>query len=276
MGKKKSKAKEVAAEEAVAPEEEAQTSETSAEQEEPEFDLSQLDEAVVDGVASEEPEAAAEEPVEEPAAEEGEAEETQAEPENAEEPEAAQEPTEETPQMTPQEWQASLERQVRPAYEQIVKGLEGELLDDDVRGALTEVATAIHVNLLTQVAQHFTPAVAAAMQEVNTASQAEQAFYDKWPQLRDEKYTETVLRIATAYKQANPSVPTEQAIEEIGAAAMLALRIQPENQGAEETPAPEPAAPYRPAGGRGTAKAAAANSNEFAQLAQEDLDEELV
>lgn len=84
-------------------------------------------------------------------------------------------------------------------------------------------------------------------------SDKENAFYAKWPKLVPHK--DTVYRLATAYRKANPSASLEEFINEVGAQAHVALRITPDGiaQAApveEKKPftpaAPSPASPPPP------------------------------
>lgn len=66
------------------------------------------------------------------------------------------------------------------------------------------------------------------MKEKN--SKNENDFFSAWPELaKHEKGKETVLRLGAAYRQANPGATTEEWINEVGAQAMVTLRLTPTN-----------------------------------------------
>lgn len=75
----------------------------------------------------------------------------------------------------------------------------------------------------------------------------EKQFFDKWPELANHK--ETVYRLGTAYRTANPTSSTEDFINEVGAQAMVALRITP--QAIQAQVPTEPVKPFVPAGTNG-------------------------
>lgn len=73
----------------------------------------------------------------------------------------------------------------------------------------------------------------------------ENDFFAAWPDLpKDQATKDTILRIGGAYRQVNPTATAEEWINEVGAQAMVALRIQPKQAAAAitvETPAFKPA-----------------------------------
>lgn len=84
-----------------------------------------------------------------------------------------------------------------------------------------------------------------------TNSQQENAFFNQWPDLKAHK--DTVLRLGAAYRQSNPAASPEDFINEVGAQAMVALRMNPQLQqladknSGQNTDADEK--PFKPAGG---------------------------
>jgi hypothetical protein len=64
-----------------------------------------------------------------------------------------------------------------------------------------------------------------------TQRSASDAFYNKFPHLKDPRHFETVQRFANIYKASFPQMPLEQRIDEIGRLAMNHLNIQAPPQG---------------------------------------------
>lgn len=62
----------------------------------------------------------------------------------------------------------------------------------------------------------------------------ENAFFAKWDKLIPHK--ETVYRLGTAYRKANPTASEEDFINEVGAQAMVALRITPDGVATAQEP----------------------------------------
>lgn len=96
---------------------------------------------------------------------------------------------------------------------------------------------------------------------------AKNEFYSKWPKL--EGHEQDVERLAAAYRQANPDVPRDQFIRDVGAQAHWALGIPVEDQ---PQPAPEATTPHKPANPNtaGAPAPAAQPANEFADLAMDE------
>lgn len=57
--------------------------------------------------------------------------------------------------------------------------------------------------------------------------QAEEAFFQRWPELRDPKYHKAIREVAQALKAAEPNITPEQARERIGATVMAMYGLQP-------------------------------------------------
>lgn len=74
-------------------------------------------------------------------------------------------------------------------------------------------------------------------QQEDRATQYNNAFYGRWPALRDAKYNPRLTEVAQAYRQANPRATPEQAIESIGAMVHVM----------EGIPVPTPASASAPA-----------------------------
>lgn len=103
----------------------------------------------------------------------------------------------------------------------------------------------------------------------------ESTFFGAWPKLNTDAGKETVRRLGMAYRQANPSASTEQWINEVGAQAMVALRLVPDNAAngtakTEEELAKEVEKPFKPATGTETrTPEKEKETNPFASMAKE-------
>lgn len=103
----------------------------------------------------------------------------------------------------------------------------------------------------------------------------ESTFFGAWPKLNTDAGKDTVRRLGMAYRQANPSASTEQWINEVGAQAMVALRLTPDavangNAKTEEELAKELEKPFKPAIGTETRTPEKQKEiNPFASMAKE-------
>lgn len=80
-------------------------------------------------------------------------------------------------------------------------------------------------------------------------AKSETDFFSAWPDLpKDEATKKAILRIGGAYRQANPTATAEEWINEVGAQAMVALRIQPK-QPVVAAIDPVTQQPFKPASG---------------------------
>lgn len=100
------------------------------------------------------------------------------------------------------------------------------------------------------------PAMMKAQTAVSSKSkETMDSFFGQFPNLNPKDHGETIRRIAVAYRQANPSAPSDQAIREVGAMVMSMVGSQPPssaNGAVASAPqpvvrAPQPS-PFVPAG----------------------------
>jgi len=94
-----------------------------------------------------------------------------------------------------------------------------------------------------QFANYLPRMVGQVIEQRNSMNAAETAFFTKWPALADKK--DTVMRLGQAYRTSNPSASMDDFINEVGAQAMVALRLMP----AGTTPVSKPTknGPFKPA-----------------------------
>ena len=186
--------------------------------------------------------------------------------EKGETPEVTKTEEPEVPSESQQEPEVT-EEAIRNYYKGIVNA--DEVFDDETADALANVATKLHQTVLQTIDQQLAPRIVQTIAQQQEAAQIEEKFYSEWPELKTPEAQETVMRLASAYRQANPKVSVEQSIQEIGAAAMMSL-------GYSRTPS-QPTKParktqqFKPSGVRSVSRKIVSD-NEFAQLADDDFD----
>lgn len=154
---------------------------------------------------------------------------------------------------------------------------EGVELIDKPHEVLPQAMAKLHVgvleDLVTTLSTLLPGIVAKELNAVETRTKDKVAFYKAWPKLDDPKHRTTVERMGALHAQNNPGMPKEQFIQEVGATAMIALRIPPDEvvpPGATP-PAVPPVAPFIPAhpGGGTPPKAPEAEKNMFETMSVE-------
>ena len=145
--------------------------------------------------------------------------------------------------------------------------------EEDPGKALPKLAANLHLQVMRAATQNVARLLPQMIQHI-TQSQTQTRdlstqFFDANKQLVGHE--ETVHRIGQVYRQLNPNATPETFIKEVGAQATVALGLQ-------QTPAAAPApvvqqAPHVPVGAGATAaQTKPVETNEFAILAQEDVD----
>lgn len=166
----------------------------------------------------------------------------------------------ETPTKTPEEMQKEFAAARNQVMEQLEKtfALDEETADKFLTApqeVVPKLAARLFLDVYESVMRGMHQSVPAMMQASQAyeskAQKAETDFYGKWPMLKNEQYQKTVLELGSAYRRANPNASTEDFITNVGAAAVVALRL-PYNgiqeevrlpagmQQANQTPAPVP------------------------------------
>src|SRR5258705_13494340 len=100
------------------------------------------------------------------------------------------------------------------------------------------------------------PGMVRHYQTVTTAnSDAERKFFDthKALDINNQQHRQTAVRLATLYRQANPNMPLEQLIQEVGPVVMAAVKVNAP-AASQTTPQRGGRPPFRPAvqGGGGS------------------------
>jgi hypothetical protein len=131
---------------------------------------------------------------------------------------------------------ASLVEQYRLSEEE-----EAEVMTEPGK-ALPKLASMVHMRVGEAVTIGILSQLPGMIEHVLSSRNGEEAsrakFYDSWPDLKDGRHEPTIKRIAQAYRFSNPNASEEEAIRDVGAAAMIALRIMPAGQRKEPSPAP--------------------------------------
>lgn len=94
-------------------------------------------------------------------------------------------------------------------------------LQTEPEKVLPQIAARLQVETFEAVFQTIMaqlPTVLSSFRQQETASaRYNDAFYGRWPALRDARFNQRLTEVATAYRQSNPRATPEQAIEAIGA-----------------------------------------------------------
>ena len=155
-------------------------------------------------------------------------------------PEPSPEPSQEQPQMTQEEagkYLAEVRDVAVGKLEQryALSDEEVELLRDSPESMLPRFGARLFFDAVTQavnaVNTQLPAAIANYLKSNQVESSAEDTFYESWPGLK-ESGGETVRRIGAAYRAQNPRASAEDFTRDVGAAAMVSLRIPLAGDGA--------------------------------------------
>jgi hypothetical protein len=107
-----------------------------------------------------------------------------------------------------------------------------------------EVTTAVFNSVLGSLPQF----VHQTLEVRKAETAAEDSFFSRWPDLKDEKHKPVVVNSIKAYRQANPRATMAEVIDRAGLMAMLSLGInpqpqQPQQQQPQAVPQPMPVPP---------------------------------
>jgi len=143
-------------------------------------------------------------------------------------------------------------------------------LDTEPQAVIAEKMSQVYLDAvsaaISQVVQYLPRMVRQVNEQDAANSQSENAFFERWPDLKQHK--DAVIKIGQVYRQMNPSAAADQFINEVGAAAMVSLRLDP-SKGQAQQPAPAASqAPFVPAAQtpQGGTPRAQPSTNIFTQL----------
>lgn len=208
-------------------------------------------------------------------------------------PETPQAPAE--PQVPAQEPPPEIDyTKLREDFVNLLETDTYKLSDDEATAAISEpekalprLAAKVHANVLDAVTHGLMQQMPNVVQKILVSqmqqTQAANSFYEKWPALAEHRGQ--VMQVANIYKQMNPNVPVEEAIQQIGlqASVMLGLPIEGYSDAAPAptpdvpvTPPPVPPQPIVPGGaGVGAPLTTVPSDNLFEELANDFIREDL-
>lgn len=132
-----------------------------------------------------------------------------------------------------------------------------EALEEDAAAYIPQLLARTHlqsVGAALRYIQALVPQmVAQATTQAAEGEKAVNAFYEKWPQLKDAKYEQEVQKAAATYRQLYPDAPLADVIDNVGGMVMVRHGLVPQQQPQPQAePAPAPvqakAEPYAPPG----------------------------
>lgn len=200
----------------------------------------------------------------------------------AEQP-AEQPPSEESP-TTPAEpvdfaaMRTNAEAEIQARY--AMSEEDAALMVTEPEKVLPKLAATLYMDAFESISQGLMSALPGMIQQTiqnqQTVSQAEDAFYGKWEgklSKTDATHKAIIDRVGAVYRQVNPQATSEQYIAEVGAQALMALGI-PFQDIIDAPPeiTPPPATPAKPGGI--TPPVVPKPTNEFATLAEEFLEDD--
>lgn len=218
-------------------------------------------------VSAEEPEQPAEEAPAAEAAKDAPPEETppaqpearQPEPQQPTPPEQTATPEPPQPEQTQEELEAALREQQAAAETRLAEEFyalsedQQAEFESDAGVAIPKLAARIHMAAAAGAVQHimrnFPVWFKAAQEQFKREDANNQKFWDAWPDLNPEEHTHTVAQLGAAFRQVNPNASPDDFVRLVGAQAMLALGITPQQaNGQDEVEEAPPARPFTPAG----------------------------
>ncbi len=153
-----------------------------------------------------------------------------------------------------------------------------EELEVDAGKAIPRLMAKVYVDAVSATVGHI---VANMPQLLETAlagrernSTAETEFFEVWPQLVGSEHSEILSRFGVSYRTLHPDATKEQFIRDVGAQAMVALRIPVEAK-APVAEAEAAVAPFVPAAASAPAGLKRTPANPFTALSDSFDDEEL-
>lgn len=141
--------------------------------------------------------------------------------------------------------------------EAVVKEYEDEGVSPKLLKAIPRMMSRVYLDAVQatmgQIMTHLPTLMSQVTRAQNEGSQTETKFYEQWPKLKEKpEFADTIRRFGTAYRQLNPRATSEDFIREVGAGAMIALRLPMETSmvaqpvGTPTKPSFRPAAATRP------------------------------
>ncbi len=152
-----------------------------------------------------------------------------------------------------------------------------EDLNDNAGEAIPRLMSKVYMDAVTASIGHvmsvLPQAVETALQVRDLTRTNEDAFYGAWPQLDKGQHHDAIVRLGMAYRQVDPNASLETFINNVGAQAIIALKIPMEAAPVE--PVIAPVAPFQPAAASPPVATSAQKENPFSALSREMEEEEL-
>lgn len=154
---------------------------------------------------------------------------------------------------------------------------ETQEIDTDVLAAIPKLLSRVFLESQVSMQKFLAQAVPGMIKQFNTVSSAnddaEKKFFSvhKALDVNNPQHRSTAVRIATVYRQANPGIPLDQLIAEVGPMVMATLRVNapPPAQASAQPASPRGGTPFRPAvNGGGGVSPQPAPSNPWEGLGQ--------
>lgn len=167
-----------------------------------------------------------------------------------EQPTGEQPPTPEQITEYYRTWRGNTEKVLAETHYKLSQEQVDEL-DADPVAALPKFMAKVYLDAVTATLAQMNAHLPRMVGQINAASKdsekREMKFYEKWPSLNTEENQKVVLRLGSAYKTSNPTATVEQFIDEVGAQAMVTLRLPMPMQANGNGNVPPPAKPFKPA-----------------------------
>ena len=179
------------------------------------------------------------------------------------------------PQISRQEQRQQYVSSLEQAYAMSDEDAQQMLVEPEK--VLPRIAARLHVDIvdtvIAAVMGNLPNALNAIQSQAKVTSEAEDSFYQAWPQLKNPTYQKTVYDAVAAYRALNPSAPKEDVIRAAGLQALIQLRLPiPPELLQQQTPPAAPASFTPAAPGSGVAPSSPqGEQNPFVQLSQEFL-----
>jgi len=118
-----------------------------------------------------------------------------------------------------------------------------EEFNENPASFIPKYASRVYLDCISASFQQFAtylPRMVNQVLEMNRSTEAkENKFFETWSELKPHR--ETVLRLGAAYRASNPSASEDDFIREVGAQAMVALRLTPNGHAQAQAPEQKPA-----------------------------------
>lgn len=133
------------------------------------------------------------------------------------------------------DWRASTETLLADHHYRLTDEQVAEL-NDNPAAFIPKMASRVYLDCISasfqQFVQYLPRMVHQVLEQRKEIEENDNKFFSKWPDLKPHK--EAVIRLGAAYRQSNPTATMDDFINEVGALAMVSLRIAPEGEKKQE------------------------------------------